>query len=340
MRALVLRGGLGLEHLAVEERAEPEPGPGEVRVRVHAASLNYRDLLMVRGEYDPRLPLPMIPGSDAAGVVAALGDGVTRVALGDRVCPIFARGWHTGAPTRSTPLLGLGGRIDGTFAESIVAKADDLVRLPRHLDFVEAATLGCAGVTAHHALFEQAAIGAGSTVLVIGTGGVSLYALLLAHAAGARVVVVSRSAEKLARAHALGASDGVNASETPAWGRAVRRLTKDAGVDLVVEVGGAGTLAQSIDAVRPGGTIALIGTVAPFGQAPSLVPVTMREIRVQGILVGPRSSFEALVARSEAAQLRPVIDGVHALGDFVRAFERLASGEHFGKIVLSLASEA
>jgi len=335
-RALVLRGGFGLDQLAIETRPEPEVRPGEVRVRLRVASLNYRDLLMARGEYDPSLPLPAVLGSDAAGVVDALGDGVTRFALGDRVIPIFARGWHDGPPTRETPLLGLGGRVDGTFVESFVARAEDFVRAPAHLDDREAATLGAAGVTAHRALFGITTVDAASTVLVIGTGGVSLYALLLARSAGARVIVVSRSAEKLARAMALGATDGVDASSTPAWGRAVRRLTDNAGVDLVVEVGGTGTLGESLGAMRAGGTIALVGNLAPLGAPLSLVPAVMREIRIQGLLVGPRSSYEALVQRMEEHALHPVIDSVFPLDDHRAAFERLASGEHFGKICLAL----
>jgi NADPH:quinone reductase-like Zn-dependent oxidoreductase len=336
MRALVLRGGFGLDRLALEERSVPEPGPGEVRVRLRAASLNYRDLLMARGEYDQRLPPTVVLGSDAAGEVTALGDGVTRFALGARVCPIFARGWHDGPPTRNTPTLGLGGRIDGTFVESMVGNAEDFVRVPTHLDDNEAATLGAAGVTAYRALFGFEVIKPSSTVLVIGTGGVSLYALLLARSVGARVIVVSRSRKKLDRALALGATDAIDAAQTPEFGRAVRRRTQDRGADVVVEVGGGGTLDQSIAAVRPGGLIALIGTVAPLGAAPNLVPVVMREIRIQGMLVGPRSTYEALVEHMEAHALRPVIDSVFTLDEHHAAFERLASGEHFGKICLSM----
>jgi NADPH:quinone reductase-like Zn-dependent oxidoreductase len=336
MRALVLRDGFGVDRLTIEERPEPAPGPGEARVRVRAASLNYRDLLMVRGDYDPRLPLPAVPGSDAAGEVTALGEGVTRFEIGDRVCPIFARGWHDGPAARTTPLRGLGGRVGGTFVESIVANAEDLVHAPSHLDDREAATLGAAGVTAYRALFGITPVEASSTVLVIGTGGVSLYALQLARAVGARCVVVSRSREKLERALSLGGSEGVNATTTPEWGRAVRRLTRDRGVDLVVEVGGAGTLAESIAAVRPGGTIALVGTVATVAASPSLVPIVMREIRMQGLLVGPRTAYEALVRFLEAHALRPVIDSEFSLERFREAFQRLESDEHFGKICLTM----
>lgn len=334
MRALVLRGSFGLDNLYLDQRSEVMPARGEVRVRVRAASLNYRDLLMVRGDYDPRLPLPAVLGSDAAGEVVACGDGVTRFKIGDLVCPIFARGWHEGPPDRTTPLKGLGGRVDGVLAETFVARAADLVEAPAHLDAVQASTLGAAGVTAYRALFEHG-VGPGRTVVVIGTGGVSLFALTLAAGAGARVIVVSRSLTKVTRALALGASDGIDSSATPAWGHAVRKLTQDAGADIVVEVGGAGTLPESITAVRPGGTIALIGTLAQPGAPPPMVPVVMREIRIQGLLVGSRAAYEAFFAHAQATKLTPVIDRVFPIEQYRAAFELLASGAHFGKICLT-----
>jgi NADPH:quinone reductase-like Zn-dependent oxidoreductase len=334
MRALVLRDSFGLDNLYLEQRSEVMPARGEVRVRVRAASLNYRDLLMLRGEYDRRLPLPAVLGSDAAGEVVACGDGVTRFRVGDLVCPIFARGWHEGPLDRTTPLRGLGGRVDGVFTESFVARAVDLVKAPEHLDAVQASTLGAAGVTAYRALFEHG-VGPGRTVVVIGTGGVSLFAVSLAVAAGARVIVVSRSLTKVARALALGATDGIDSTATPAWGHAVRKLTQDVGADIVVEVGGAGTLAESINAVRPGGTIALIGTVATGGEAPSMVPVVMREIRIQGLLVGSRAIYEQFFAHAAATQLTPIVDRVYPIEEFRAAFEYFESGNHFGKVCLS-----
>jgi NADPH:quinone reductase-like Zn-dependent oxidoreductase len=336
MRALVLRGSFGLDCLFLEQRSDVMPGRGEVRVRVRAASLNYRDLLMLRGDYDSRLPLPAVLGSDACGEVVALGEGVTRFKEGDLVCPIFARGWYEGPPDRTTPLKGLGGRVDGVFTESFVARAADLVLAPSHLDPLHAATLGAAGVTAYRALFENG-VGPGRTVVVLGTGGVSLFALTLAVAAGARVIVVSRSLTKLARAVALGASDGIDSSATPGWGRAVRKLTQDVGADIVVEVGGAGTLPESITAVRPGGTIALVGTIAPAAaEAPNMVSVVMREIRIQGLLVGSRAVYETFFTHVAATKLMPVIDSTFAFSEFRAAFERLESGNHFGKVCLTL----
>ncbi len=334
MRAVVLSGGFGLERLALEERPMPSPGPREVLVRVRAVSLNYRDLMMVRGEYDPRVKLPLIPCSDASGEVVALGEGAMRFELGASVCPVFARGWYDGPPTRDTPRAALGGPNDGTLAEYLVAHEDDLVAPPPHLDHVQASTLACAGVTAHRALFEEGHIGTGSRVLVIGTGGVSTFAIQLARAAGAEVFVTGRNPDKLARARELGAHHVTSAGA--GFGLTVRKLTGGDGVDLVVEVGGAGTLAESLRAVRASGTIALIGVAANVTEPPSLVPIVMRNIRVQGILVGPRSTFERLVAAYTKYALEPAVDRVFPFAETRQAFEHLQSGAHFGKICIEL----
>ena len=338
MRAVRLKR-FGIDGLAVEEAPEPTPGPGEVLLRVRAASLNYRDLLIVRGEYDPRLKLPLVPCSDAACEVVALGTDVDRVGVGARVTPIFSRGWLTGPPTRETPRRALGGPRDGTLAELIVASAEDVAPLPSYLDDAEAATLYCAGLTAYRALFELAETGPASRVLVLGTGGVSTYAILLARAAGADVTVVSRDPEKLERALALGATRGLCSTSEPAWGVAAREATKG-GVDQVIDVAGGPTLAESLHAVRPGGTISLVGSSAGRrgepSPLPSLLPAIMREVRLQGILVGSRSSFVAFTRALERFKVRPVIDASFSLDDVQKAFERLASGRAFGKIVVAL----
>jgi len=337
MRVVCLRGGFGFEHLALEERPEPVPAAGEVLVRVRAAALNFRDVSLARGTYDPRLALPVVLGSDAAGEVVARGAGAMRFELGARVCPIVARGWHSGPPTRMTTRSMLGGSVDGTFAELIVANEADLVVPPEYLTDEAAAALCCAGVTAYRALFELAHVGPGARVLVIGTGGVSSFAILLARAAGASVLVVSRDGKKLDRALALGAERGVNATERPEWGLVVREFTGGDGVDIVVEVGGAATLAQSLRAVRAGGTVALIGHTPDGPSTPSLVPVVMRELRVQGVLVGPRSTFEALNAMCRTSRIEPVVDRVFPFTEYRQAFERQASGEAFGKICLRVS---
>ena len=338
MRVVCLRGGFGLEKLVLEERPDPVPGAGEVLLRMRAASLNFRDVSIARGTYDPRLALPLVLGTDGVGEVAVRGAGATRFELGERVCPLFARGWYEGPPTRATTRSTLGGPLDGTFAELLVTSEDDLVRAPPGLTDDEAATLGCAGVTAYRTLFELARVEAGTRVLVIGTGGVATFALALGHAVGAELIVVSRSAEKLRHAQSLGAEHAVNATEQPDWGVAVRELAGGEGVELVVELGGAATLEQSLRAVRAGGTVALIGHTPDGSHTPSLVPVVMREIRLQGVLVGPRSSFEAFAQFLAERRVRPAIDRVFSLAEFRSAFETLARGDAFGKTCLRFAT--
>jgi NADPH:quinone reductase-like Zn-dependent oxidoreductase len=337
MRVVCLQGGFGLDRLTLAERPRPAPQAGEVLLQVRAAALNFRDVSLARGTYDPKLALPRVLGSDAVGQIVERGERALRFELGERVCPIIAPGWYEGAPTRETTRRMLGGSVDGTLAGFFVANEADLVRPPPHLTDEEAATLGCAGVTAYRALFELACVGAGQRVLVIGTGGVSTFAILLARAAGALVSVVSRDAGKLERARALGADHGIDAAAVPEWGLAARQHAGGDGVDAVIEVGGAATLAQSLRAVRAGGTVALIGHTPGSSAAPSLVPVVMREIRVQGVLVGPRSSFEALCERIALSALRPSIERVFAFEDFRAAFEQQASAP-FGKICLRVES--
>lgn len=336
MRALEVRGAWGLDHLTVGEREDPHPGPGQVVVAVAAAALNYRDLLMVQGKYNPKQPLPLIPGSDGAGRVIEVGAGVSRVKLGDRVCPIFAQGWIAGEPTRERARTTLGGPLDGTLAERVVVSAEGVVAVPDHLSDEEAATLPCAAVTAWNALVAEGGVTAGQTVLVQGTGGVSLFALQLGKALGAQVIVTSSSDEKLARASELGADLTINYRAIPDWGKRAKELTGGRGADLVVEVGGAGTLQQSLAAVRFGGTIALIGNLAGTTTELALTLVFMQRIRLQGILVGDRESFEAMNRALALHQIRPVIDRVFPLREGRAALEHLGSGGHFGKIVVKM----
>ncbi|MDX1503003.1 MAG: NAD(P)-dependent alcohol dehydrogenase [Thermoanaerobaculia bacterium] len=336
MRVIEIEGSFGLDNLRLAERPEPEPGPGQVLVAMRAASLNYRDLMMVRGLYNPRQPLPLVPCSDGAGVVEAVGDGVTRVAPGDRVATLFSQSWMGGEPppdgTRST----LGGPLDGALQEKMVLPERGVIRFPEHLSDVEAACLPCAGLTAWSAVVTHGRITAGNTVLVLGTGGVSLFALQFASALGARVIVTSSRDEKLERARELGAAHGVNYRETPKWGRTVRELTGGRGVDLVVEVGGAGTLAQSLEAVRVGGTVAMIGVLSGPVSDLSVVPILMKSVRVQGILVGSREGFEGMSRAIEVNRIAPVVDSVRPFTEAKTAFERMAAGEHFGKICLEI----
>jgi NADPH:quinone reductase-like Zn-dependent oxidoreductase len=336
MRALEIRGAFGLDNLALVERPDPRPGQGEILVRLRAASLNFRDLLTVEGKYNPKQKLPLVPCSDGAGEVVEIGAGVTRVQPGDRVMTLFAQKWLAGRPTRERLRSTLGGPLDGTLAELAVLDQDGVVRTPDHLSDEEAATLPCAAVTAWSALVTEGGITAGDTVLVQGTGGVSLFALQLAKLIGARVVATSSRDEKLARVRAMGADETINYREVPAWGVRARELTGGAGVDHVVEVGGAGTLQQSLQAVRFGGTISLIGNLAGTKTELLLTHVFMQKIRLNGILVGDRESFEAMNRAIALHRLRPVVDRVFPLEDSRAAFAHLAAGEHFGKICVRI----
>jgi NADPH:quinone reductase-like Zn-dependent oxidoreductase len=333
VRAWQLQERFGLDRLRLVELPDPRPGHGELLLRLRAVSLNYRDLMMVEGRYNPRQRLPLVPCSDGAGEVVGVGEGVSGWQPGERACPIFAPGWLAGEPDRERLRGTLGGPLDGTLRELMTVRAEAVVRPPPHLDDVEASTLPCAAVTAWSALVRQGGLRAGQSVLVLGTGGVALFALQVARLHGARVLVTSSSDEKLARARALGADAGVNYRAEPAWGKRIRELTGE-GVDHVVEVGGAGTLAESMRAVRAGGTIHLIGVLAS-GEAPlSIVPVFMSQLRVQGVLVGPREAFEQLVRAFALHEVRPVVDRVFPFEETPAAFAHLASGAHFGKICL------
>lgn len=335
MRAVEIRGSFGLDHLALVERADPRPGPGQAVVRVRAASLNYRDLMMVEGRYNPKQKLPLVPCSDGAGEVTAVGDGVSRVRPGDRVCGIFAQGWIAGGPSRDMVRTTLGGPLDGMLAEQVALPAEGLVKVPEHLSDAEAATLPCAAVTAWASLVEGGLM-AGQSVLVQGTGGVSIFALQLAVLAGARVIVTSSSDEKLARARELGAAGCINYRQEPEWGVRVKELTGGEGVDCVMEVGGAGTLAQSLQAVRIGGCIYLIGVLSGTAAEIPITAIQMRHVRVEGVLVGSRAHFEALNRAVALHRLRPVVDRVFPLAEARDAFSYMASQGHFGKICIEI----
>jgi NADPH:quinone reductase-like Zn-dependent oxidoreductase len=333
MRAYRLHDYNGPDGLRREELPDPTPGVGEVLVRIRAASLNYRDLLISKGHYSRSLALPLIPLSDGAGEVAAVGPGVTRFKPGDRVAAAFMTGWIDGEVTDAAARTALGGAIDGVLAEIRVFPQDGLVALPDHLSYEEASTLPCAAVTAWHALMVGRGLRPGQSVLVQGTGGVSLFALQFAHMAGARVIATSSKDDKLERAIRLGASDGINYTTTPDWDKAVRALTGGTGVDQVIEVGGAGTLAKSLRAVRMAGKISLIGVLSGAGDV-NFVPILMKNIEVQGIFVGSRAMFEAMNRAITLHQLRPVVDRVFEFEQAPEALKYLATGAHFGKVVI------
>jgi NADPH:quinone reductase-like Zn-dependent oxidoreductase len=303
---------------------------------MRAASLNYRDLLTVRGQYNPKQKLPLIPCSDGAGEVMEVGEGVTRVRPGDRVCANFAQRWLAGEPTREKLRSTLGGPLDGVLAEQIVLSAEGVVPVPDHLSDEEAATLPCAALTAWTALVTEGGLTAGDSVLLQGTGGVSIFALQFAKLLGLRVIITSSSDEKLARARQLGADEGINYRQTPDWAARVKELTGGTGVDHVVEVGGAGTLKQSLQAVRLGGAVSLIGVLAGNALELPLPLIFMQRVRVQGLLVGSREGFEAMNRAIVLHRLRPVIDRVFPWEETRAALELMDRGGHFGKICLRM----
>jgi NADPH:quinone reductase-like Zn-dependent oxidoreductase len=326
----------GLDNLKIEELPTPEPGPGEVLVRLRAASLNYRDTLIVVGGYGSRQKQArLIPLSDGAGEVVAVGPGAERWRLGDRVIGCLMPNWQGGEISEQKSAVSLGGSVDGCAAEYRRFPATGLVRTPEHLSDLEAATLPCAALTAWSAVITQGRLGAGDTVLTQGTGGVSLFALQFARLAGARVLAISSAPDRLQKLRELGASDVVNYREVPDWGRWARALTEGRGVDHVVEVGGAGTLAPSIRAVRVGGTISLIGVLGGAKPDFNLALVVMQNIRLQGVTVGSRDQFEAMLAAISAHKLRPVIDRVFPLAEIRTAIEYLGAGRHIGKVCIA-----
>jgi NADPH:quinone reductase-like Zn-dependent oxidoreductase len=326
----------GIENLALVERPEPQPNAGEVLVKFHAFSVNYRDLIMIKGWYNPKLKMPVVPFSDGAGEVLAVGESVTKWKVGDRVSPIFMQGWIDGAIDATKARTALGGDVDGVLREFGAFSENSLVRIPDHFSFEEAATLPCAAVTAYHALFESGNLHPSDTVLLQGTGGVSIFALQLASVYGARTIVTSSSTEKLERAKALGADDLINYKEREDWDRAVLELTEKRGVDHIVEVGGAGTLQKSLNAVKMGGHIAVIGALTTKGEFNS-TSILMKSIRLQGIFVGSRQMFEQMnLLLCQHYHLKPIIDKTFEFSEVKAALQYMESGSHFGKIVVKI----
>jgi len=335
MRAYQLpKGGAGIEALRHVELPEPKPQYRQVLVKVAACSLNYRDLGIVRGTY--RMPVRdnIIPLSDGAGEVIEAGPGVTRVKAGDKVAGCFFQRWPGGEPSADVQASALGGSIDGMLADYAVLEEGGVVKIPGHLSFEEGATLPCAGVTAWHAMMNHAKLIAGQAVLLQGTGGVSIFGLQFAHAMGIVPVITSSSDDKLARAKTLGAACTVNYKTTPEWDKAAVAFTGGRGVDHVVEVGGQGTLARSFGAIRTGGKISMIGGLS--GAATELNPslILARRANVQGISVGSTEMFEAMNAAIAANRIKPVIDRVFAFDEAPAAYQHMAAGAHFGKIVI------
>jgi len=325
----------GLENLRLTELPDPVPGPGQAVVRVRACSVNYRDLVVSKGGYGRAVKTPLTPLSDGAGEVMAVGAGVIRVKPGDRVCGIFMQRWIEGPPTDEKSASAMGGAIDGMLAEQVCLNAEGLVHAPPHLSFEEAAALPCAAVTAWNALFRSGGLVAGETVLTLGTGGVSLFALQFARMAGAWVIATSGSDAKIARLREMGAHATVNYKTNPDWDKAVTALNGGAGVDHVVEVGGAGTLPLSVKSVRRGGHIALIGVLSGQGEMDPR-PILLKSIRVHGIYVGSREMFGEMNRAISLAEMHPVIDRIFGFEEAPDALRYMETGAHFGKICIAV----
>ncbi|HET9958848.1 MAG TPA: NAD(P)-dependent alcohol dehydrogenase [Polyangiaceae bacterium] len=335
MRAIIVEQRFGLDQVRLAEIPMPALGPGQLRIRVRAASLNYRDILVARGDYNPNYPLPLILGSDAVGEVCEHGPGVdqTEFPLGSRVCPTFAQGWLDGPPLRNTVRQTLGGPLPGVFAEFAVLRSDGLIALPEDVSDEAAACLPCAGVTAWSALCRHAELRAGQSVLVLGSGGVSCFAISIARSLGLRVFATTRDlANKGNKLRELGADQVVDA-QTAGWGRRVRELSGGEGVDHVIEVSGGATFAESLAALRPGGGISLIGVLGGRAAPLDVLPIVMRNLRVQGIFVGNRADFLALLG-SISSGVRPVVDSVWPFERFSEAIQHMLNGDHVGKVVL------
>jgi len=337
MRAFELQKEFGIDNLVMVTRDEPQAGPGEVVVRVRAASLNYRDLLMVLGHYNPKLKFPVVPLSDGAGEVTAVGEGVSRVRVGDRVAGLFHQRWISGAPAPDLLNHTLGSPLDGMARDYVVLREDGVARIPDHLSDLEAATLPCAALTAWSALAGEGNVTAGDTVVVQGTGGVSLFALQFAKLMGAQVIITSSSDEKLERARALGADHLVNYREIPDWSKRVLEITDGRGADHIVEVGGAGTFEQSLRAIRVDGSIAVIGVLSGVASEFPITLILMKHVRLQGLMVGHRDSFEAMCRAISLHRMKPVIDRVFKFEELKEALGYLGEGKHFGKICIDFS---
>lgn len=339
MKAYAIEQGVtGLQALRAVELADPKPEPTQILLRIRATSLNYRDILILNGRYGSgQSKRDTIPLSDGAGEVVAVGKNVTRFKPGDRAAGTFFQNWVDGLPTASELRPALGAGIDGMLAEFVAVEERDAVALPPSLTFEEAATLPCAGVTAWNALMHAGRpVRPGDIVLVQGTGGVSILALQFARAAGARVIATSSSDEKLARAKALGATDGVNYRTHPDWEKEVLSLTKGRGVDCVVEVGGIKTLPKSMDCVAYSGKIAMIGVLSGFEGSANPHPVMRKGAHMHGIMVGNRAMFEAMNAAIETNGIKPAIDKVFPFADAAKAYAYQEAQSHFGKVIIGV----
>jgi len=332
MKYYAIESEYGIENLGVFECNEPKPGFGQVLVKMRATSLNYRDLLVISGKY-PNLSLPLIPFSDGAGEVVEVGQGVSRWKPGDRVAGIFFQKWLAGKLDEVKVNSALGGAVNGVLAEFVVFNEEGLVAVPAHLSYEEAATLPCAAVTAWNAL-TSGGLTCGQSVLTLGSGGVSTFAIQLAKAAGARIIATSSSDRKLEQMMKMGASDGINYKAVRDWENRVIELTEGAGVDLVVEVGGVGTFEKSLRAVRLGGHVSLVGVLSGSSGEANPTAAIRKNVRMQGIFVGSKEMFEAMNRVIIFHGIKPVIDRVFPFVSVKEALNHMRSGAHVGKVVV------
>lgn len=339
MKRYEVHGEYGPDSLRLCELTEPQPAPGEVLVRVWACSLNYRDLLVASGRYGGAVERGRVPLSDGAGEVLSVGEGVRRFEPGDRVASLFFRDWQGGPFTPEVRSSDLGGNLDGMLSEYVVMPENALIHIPEHLSFAEAAALPCAGVTAYHGLMDRGELAAGKTVLVMGTGGVSMFALLLAKATGAKVIATTSSDEKAVKLYELGAEHVVNYKTCPDWDAEIWRLTDKRGVDNIVEVGGAGTLERSINCLALGGHVALIGVLSGAAGTSFPFPLVLKNARMDGIYVGSRTHFEDLNRTLAIHEISPVIHKEFPFAEAKQAYNFLANGSHIGKVVINLDQE-
>jgi NADPH:quinone reductase-like Zn-dependent oxidoreductase len=337
MRVFQLEKDWGIQHLQLSQRPDPIAGYGQVIVKMRASSLNFRDLVVLdRGYGRATGTLPLVLTSDGAGDVVEVGPGVTRVKVGDRVCPTFFQNWTGGDPRPENFEQALGGSLDGTMTDLMAVSEQGVVKLPACLDYAEAASLPCAALTAWSAVVTNGGVKAGDKVLVQGSGGVAQFALAFAKAHGAHVTVISASDDKLSRLKQAGADAGINYKSNTEWAKQTRDITADrGGFDNIIELGGETTFAQSLRAVRPGGTISLIGVLSGLNLSASLGPIVSRQIKLQGITVGHRNSFEDMLRGIDQMKIKPRLDRRFSFHELKDALVYLKSGQQFGKIVIS-----
>ena len=339
MKAWEIVSAKGPEALTLNDRPNPEPGPGQVRVNVAASCINYRDLVTLENPEPRGIPYPMSPNSDCSGIVTAIGPDVTNFNIGERVMSCFFQNWVDGGVTPEAMASALGGALPGVLAEQVVLSADGVISCPDYLSDDQASTLPCAALTAWHALTQPEPVQAGDTVLLLGTGGVSVFALQFCQAMGIQTIVTSSSNDKLARSKTLGANHTINYRATPDWETAVLDLTHGHGVDRVVEVGGPGTLQKSIAATRVGGAIQLIGILTGVGGEIAPTDIMRKSISMRGIYVGSRTMFAEMIAFMTTHRIAPVIDEIFEFNDARDAFKRMRAATHFGKLVIQVNSD-